>query len=111
MKKKKTIKEKAGKKKRPRTNKGPITIVKRRWHVEPFDSRKIYGSCYFACRTADLGEKEAENIADKVSKAAVKWLKKKKFISSDDIFKFLVKEIKKYDEGASYLFETHRDIS
>ena len=60
---------------------------------------------------AHLSEKEAEKIADKVSRTSTNWSKKKKFISSDDIFKFLIKELKKYDEDASFLYETHRDVS
>ena len=88
-----------------------LQIIKRKGHTELYDERKVYGSCYFACRNAHMGEKEAEDIASKVCTKVTKSVSKKKFVSSDDIFKLLVQELKKHDEDAAFLYETHRDIS
>lgn len=88
-----------------------ICIVKRRGHCENFDERKVYGSCYFACRSAHLSEKEAERISNRICIAVRKWIKGKKEVMSDELFLFLVKELKKYNDDSSFLYETHRDIS
>ncbi len=86
-------------------------IVKRKGHKEVYDEKKVYGSCYFACRNAHLNEKESESISENVSKSITKWISKQKIVSSDDIFRALIEELKKYNEDASFLYETHRDIS
>ena len=88
-----------------------LKIVKRKGHTELYDERKVYGSCFFACRNAHLSEKEAEEICSKVCAEAAKWLKAKKIVASSQIFRFLTKELKKYNEDAAFLYETHRDIS
>ena len=88
-----------------------LQIVKRKGHTEIYDERKVYGSCYFACRNAHLSEKEAEEICRKVSEVMTKWVKKQKVVSSNDIFKTLIQELKKHNEDAAFLYETHRDIS
>ncbi|MBI2659411.1 hypothetical protein HYX05_04925 [Candidatus Woesearchaeota archaeon] len=88
-----------------------LQIVKRRGHAELYDERKVYGSCFFACRNAHLSEKEAEEICKRVSAAVTKWIKTKKVVSSNDIFKILIQELKKHNEDAAFLYETHRDIS
>ena len=86
-------------------------IVKRKGHSELYDERKVYGSCFFACRNAHLSEQEAEEICKKVSASITKWLKKKKIVSSSDIFRKLTEELKKHNEDAAFLYETHRDVS
>ena len=88
-----------------------LQIVKRKGHTELYDERKVYGSCYFACRSSHLSEKEAEEICSKVCKAVSKWVKPKKIVSSNEIFKILIQELKKHNEDAAFLYETHRDIS
>ena len=88
-----------------------LNIVKRRGHTEIYDERKVYGSCYFACRNAHLGEQEAEQICNKICAAITKFVNKKKIISSDTIFRLLIEELKKHNEDAAFLYETHRDIS
>ena len=92
-------------------DKTTLQIVKRRGHTEIYDERKVYGSCYFACRNAHLSEKEAEEICKKVCSAITKWIAKQKVVSSNDIFKRLIEELKKHNEDAAFLYETHRDIS
>ncbi len=88
-----------------------IAIVKRRGHHENYDERKVYGSAYFACRNAHLNEVDSEGISEKVSAEITKIVKAKKIISSDYIFWLVGEELKKYNEDAAFLYETHRDIS
>lgn len=88
-----------------------LQIVKRKGHTEIYDERKVYGSCYFACRNAHLSEKEAEEICKNVSASITGWIKTKKVVSSGDIFRMLIQELKKHNEDAAFLYETHRDIS
>lgn len=88
-----------------------LQIVKRKGHTELYDERKIYGSCYFACRNAHLSEEDAEQISNKVSAAITKWVNKQKIVSSNDIFRLLINELKKHNEDVAFLYETHRDIS
>ena len=86
-------------------------VVKRKGHTELYDERKVYGSCYFACRNAHLSEKEAEEICNKVCATITKLVNKQKIVSSSDIFRILIEELKKHNEDATFLYETHRDIS
>ncbi len=88
-----------------------LQIVKRKGHTELYDKRKVYGSCYFACRNAHLSEQESKDICSKVCTAITKWIKAKKVVSSNEIFRILIQELKKHNEDAAFLYETHRDIS
>ncbi|MBI2647657.1 hypothetical protein HYW99_04210 [Candidatus Woesearchaeota archaeon] len=103
MKRKKIIKKSA--------QKTELKIVKRKGHIEVYDERKVYGSCYFACRNAHLSELEAEKVCQKVCNEANKFVNKKKVVTSNEIFKFLIEELRKHNEDAAFLYETHRDVS
>ncbi|MBI2656821.1 hypothetical protein HYX03_03720 [Candidatus Woesearchaeota archaeon] len=92
-------------------HKTELRIVKRKGHTELYDEKKVYDSCYFACRNAHLSGKEAEEISNKVCVSITKWIKKRKVVSSNDIFNALIQELKKHNEDAAFLYETHRDIS
>lgn len=107
MKKKKNIK------KTNRAKKGiaELKIVKRKGHVEIYDERKIYGSCYFACRNAHLSEEEAEAISNIVTASVTKWIGRRRVVTSSEIFRVLLHELGKYNEDAAFLYETHRDIA
>ena len=72
---------------------------------------KCTARAFFSCRNAHLSEQESEQICSKVSAQVTKWIKKKKLVSSDDIFRAIINELKKHNEDASFLYETHRDIS
>ena len=87
-----------------------ILIVKRKGHEEPYDEKKVYGSAYFACRNAHLSEIESEIISEKVSKEIHGWAGKQNSLTSDDIFRKLAEVLRRYNEDASFLYETHRDI-
>ena len=95
----------------PSKNKAELKIVKRMGHTEMYDERKVYGSCYFACRNAHLSEIESEIISEKVTAGVTRFVKSKKNISSDEIFRALIEELNKYNQDAAFLYETHRDIS
>ncbi|MBI2107583.1 hypothetical protein HYU10_04460 [Candidatus Woesearchaeota archaeon] len=90
---------------------GKVCIVKRRGHCEAYDERKVYGSCYFACRSSHLGEIESEKICSRVCKSISRIIKNKKEITSNSIFKYMVRELKKHDKDMAFMYETHRDIS
>jgi transcriptional regulator NrdR family protein len=103
-------KQKAGRK---HAHKGVHCIVKRgKGNVcANYDERKVYGSVYAACYIVGEGEKTCESIADKVSKSVTKLVKKKKEISSEVISKHVTKELKKHNKHASFMYDTHRDLS
>lgn len=86
-------------------------VVKRKGHSELFDERKVYASSYAACLNVHLEEKICESIANSVSTVVGKWVKKKKQVDSDQIFKEVIKNLKKHNQDAAFMYETHRDLS
>ena len=88
-----------------------IHIVKRKGHEEHFDERKVYASCFAACLNVHMGKHDAEKCAEKATADVKKSIKRKKEITSDQIFKEVIKALKKYDKDAAFMYETHRDIS
>ncbi len=98
-------------KKTSKAEREQTVIVKRGSGAEHYEERKVYASAYFACRNAHLDEKASEKIATKVAAAVTSKVKKEKIISSDRIFKWIVEELKKHEDDAAFLYETHRDIS
>ena len=88
-----------------------VHLVKRRGHKEKFDERKVYASVYAACMSSHSKEKEAEKTAEVVCKEVKKWLRGKSIVNSRDIFRFVIKEIKKKNKNASFMYETHMDVS
>ncbi len=83
------------------------TIVKRKGHTEPFDERKVYGSVYAACASAQYSESRCEKTAKGVTEKIKKSLKKKKKIQSLDIRKIVEKELKKKDKELAFFYEQH----
>ena len=73
--------------------------------------KKIYGSCYFACRNAHLSEEEAEAICSIVTAHITKWISSRRIVTSSEISRVLTHELGKHNEDAAFLYETHRDIS
>jgi transcriptional regulator NrdR family protein len=86
-------------------------IVKRRGHKEAFDEKKIYASCYAACLSAHLNHLQAEKICATVTRDIAKWIRKKKEVTSHQIFLETAKSIKKHHREAAFMYATHRDIS
>ena len=86
-------------------------VIKRKGHKEKFDERKVYGSVYAACKICEMPEKNCEKIAKSVSKGIKSMVKKKNIVSSEDIFRNVVKILKKHHKDAAFMYETHRDVS
>ena len=86
-------------------------IVKRKGHLEKYDDRKVYGSCYAACSAAGMSEKECEATAETVTKDVNKWVKAKKNVKSSEIFRLVSKLLKKHNKEVAFLYETHLDVS
>ena len=86
-------------------------VVKRKGHEEAFDERKVYASCYAACLNASLHSSKAEKICERLTKEIKFWFKSKKTVTSNQIFKKVTVVLKKHDENASFMYETHRDVS
>jgi len=86
-------------------------IVKRKGHTEAFDARKIYASVFAACLVLRMKDEEAELIAHMVSDEVEKLLKDVKQIEAHKIHKLVTENLKKYNENAAYIYDTHRDIS
>ncbi len=86
-------------------------IVKRKGHTEEYDERKVYASSYAAVLNVHETQKVAEDIAEKVSKDVSNWIKDKKEVNSSQIFDEVTKSLAKYNKDASFMYNTHRDVS
>lgn len=86
-------------------------IVKRAGHLEKFDERKVYATCYKACINASIHAQEAERICERVTKDIKIWIKAKKKVTSNQIFQQMIKTLKKQNKDAAFMYETHRDIA
>ena len=85
--------------------------VKRKGHMEKFDTRKIYKTCSQACLGSHLTRKDTKKICDSVTASAKRWIRKRDIVTSDQIFRFVIRELKKHDKDVAFMYETHRDIS
>ena len=88
-----------------------IHIVKRQGHFEVFDQKKIYASVYASCLAGQFPKTKCEAMAEVVTNQIKKWVDNREEISSEEIFKQVVKFLKKEDKGIAFLYETHRDVS
>lgn len=70
-----------------------------------FDERKVYASIYFACMSAYYSEIKCEKIAEKVTKNLKKWLKNKRIVSSSEIRRKVMKELK--DAKIAFHYDKH----
>ena len=86
-------------------------IVKRQGHRECFDERKVYASCYAACMSSHVPHQRAEKISQNVASEIRSWIKHKKLVTSDQLFREIGKAIQKHDKNAAFMYRTHRDIS
>jgi transcriptional regulator NrdR family protein len=85
--------------------------IKRRGHEEKFDERKVYGSCYAAGMSGGLNHSQCEDMCSSIAKEIKKWIKGKKCVSSNQIFKKTNVLMKKFNKEAAFMYETHRDIN
>lgn len=87
-------------------------IVKRGSNVcEGYDERKVYGSAYAACYVVLMKEKDCERIASEVAKSITKHVHKRKEVASKDLAKLVSKELKRRNQHAAFMYETHRDLA
>ena len=87
-------------------------IVKRKGHKERFDERKVYASCYEATLSCcNYDKKKTEKICEQISRSVKKWMANKTAITSEQIFKFVIKKLRKHSKEAAFMYESHRDIS
>lgn len=86
-------------------------IVKRHGLEEHFDSKKVFTSSFRAAKNVHLTDKEAKQIADQVCQDINVWIGKKSEVNSGEIFKEVIKSLKKLNKDAAFMYETHRDIS
>lgn len=89
----------------------PFHIVKRKSLMQEYDSRKVYGSAYAACRNAHLSEVQSEKIAEMVTARIDQWIAKKERVTSQEIFEETAAILKELHPDAAFLYETHRDVS
>ena len=82
-------------------------VVKRQGRQELFDERKLYASIYAACTSANFGEKKCEKVAENICKKVIKFMSRKKKISSIDLRKKVEAELKKIDAELAFFYEQH----
>lgn len=101
------------KKKEHRLEKGLLHrhVVKRRGHLEKFDERKIYASAYAACLSAHVPPRDAEVIASKACVAICRWVQIHTMITAHMLYEQLVRELRKHNKNAAFMYETHTDLS
>jgi len=88
-----------------------IHIVKRRGHLQRFDERKVYATCYAACLASHIQREKAKKICETVMKGIKGWIRPKKIVTSDQIFKETAKLLAKQNRDAAFMYKTHRDIA
>ena len=84
-------------------------VVKRHGHVERYDGKKVYASCYAAALNSHFTEENAEKLALGVMKKVNRWAKGKKSMSSTDVRNQVLKNIA--DKDVKLMYKHHRDIS
>ncbi len=82
-------------------------VVKRKGHTEEFDEKKVYGSVYAACASADYEEIKCEKIAGEITKKIKKSVGNKKEITSGEIRKKIENELKKKSKELAFFYEQH----
>ena len=82
-------------------------IVKRKGHKERFEEKKVYGSVYAACASADYSERQCEKIAQELTKYVEKFVVKKKVVKSIDIRKIIENRLKKLNKELAFYYEQH----
>ena len=78
---------------------------------EGYDEKKVYGSAYAACYVVLLKEQECELIANAVAKTITRHVHKKKEVSSSQLAKLVTGELKRRNQHAAFMYETHRDLA
>ncbi len=82
-------------------------VVKRRGHEEPFDEKKVYGSVYAACASADRDEKTCEQVAEEVTERVAEEVAESDRISAEDIRETVTAELAGRDDELKFYYEKH----
>ena len=86
-------------------------IIKRRGHREEFEAKKLYASIYAACLVLRVTDKEAESIADRVTRHVSTAITEKKEIDSHQLRQIAADHLHEYNPEAAYIYRHHRDIA
>jgi transcriptional regulator NrdR family protein len=87
-------------------------IIKRSTNkCEGYDERKVYASIYAACYVVHMHQKTCEKIAHTVAKKITKLVHKMKEVASKHVAHTIIKELRKCNKDAAFMYETHRDIA
>lgn len=84
-----------------------LPVVKRRGHIERFDSKKAYASIYAACASYHLEEKTCEKIAEKITKKINEKTRSKKEIKASEIHAIAAGELKKINSELAFFYDKH----
>ncbi len=98
--------------KRTRHKESMHCIVKRSTQkCESYDKRKVYASVYAACYVVHLHQQKCEKIAHAVAKRITQFVHKKKEVASKYVAQEIIKELRKHNKDAAFMYETHKDIA
>ena len=86
-------------------------IIKKKGHTEHFEIKKVELSIYKAGLNAALTKEEATRLTKKMVKSLKQWIKNKKNITSNQLSMTITKLLKKEDDNAAFMYETHKDIN
>lgn len=86
-------------------------VVKRAGKDEKFDERKVYASIYASLAAVSNSDKEAELIADEISKIIKRWIGEKSHVTSHEIRTQAAHALQDYSHVAAYLYSKHRILS
>jgi transcriptional regulator NrdR family protein len=84
-----------------------VLIIKRKGKKENFDEKKLYGSVYAACASADYSEKKCEKTAGEITKKVRSFLVNKKQINSMEIRKKIHQELIRISKELAFFYEHH----
>ncbi|MFB6294959.1 MAG: ATP cone domain-containing protein [Candidatus Nanohaloarchaea archaeon] len=82
-------------------------VVKRRGHEEEFDERKVYGSVYAACASAQRDEATCEAVAEEVTETVVAAADEAAVLPAEDIRDMVREELAERDERLAFFYEKH----
>ncbi len=88
-----------------------MEIIKRNGKIEEYNEKKVFSAVFEACLNTHLSRNKSYEIAREVTKEANKKVKKMDYISSNNLFIYIVNIMKRFDEDAAFMFATHRDIN
>lgn len=82
-------------------------VVKRQGRKESFDERKVYGSVYAACASAQYSERSCERTSAEITKNVKAFVKKRPAVDSSAIRKKVIAELKKKGKELAFFYEQH----